>query len=233
VKASQANSRQELSQLLLDFIRPLGAGWFMCTYLRPGAAGYVIERSIGNAPEAFKLAYLDKGYDQHDPVFDTVVKAGGYGFWTDVLRRRKLTDKEKEVMAHAAEWGMHEGFSCRIMLDHGGIAAMMIAGSRLRRGRETVAAFRLVCEVFANEGLRMLTTAPLRRLDLPRTKLSRMQLQILSLRAAGLSNHEIAVRLNRAEKTIESHVTEILRRLEARNMIEAVLIAQRLTLIPR
>ena len=37
--------------------------------------------------------------------------------------------------------------------------------------------------------------------------------------------------MGRHEKTVECHVTEILRRLEARNMIDAIRIAQKLKLI--
>jgi DNA-binding NarL/FixJ family response regulator len=45
------------------------------------------------------------------------------------------------------------------------------------------------------------------------------------MRAEGLSNKDIAVMMSRKEKTVECHVTEILRRLEARNMIDAIRIA--------
>jgi DNA-binding NarL/FixJ family response regulator len=51
------------------------------------------------------------------------------------------------------------------------------------------------------------------------------------MRAEGLSNKAVAVAMNRHEKTVECHVTEILRRLEARNMIEAIRIATKRKLI--
>ena len=47
----------------------------------------------------------------------------------------------------------------------------------------------------------------------------------------GLSNRQVAQTMGRHEKTVECHVTEILRRLEARNMIDAIRIATRLKLI--
>jgi DNA-binding NarL/FixJ family response regulator len=57
------------------------------------------------------------------------------------------------------------------------------------------------------------------------TLLSRTQLRVLLMRAEGLSNRDIANQMARKEKTVECHVTEILRRLEARNMIDAIRIA--------
>jgi DNA-binding NarL/FixJ family response regulator len=61
--------------------------------------------------------------------------------------------------------------------------------------------------------------------------LSRTQLKVLMMRAEGLSNKLVAQAMNRHEKTVECHVTEILRRLDARNMIDAIRIATRLKMI--
>ena len=47
----------------------------------------------------------------------------------------------------------------------------------------------------------------------------------------GLSNKQVAQNLGRHEKTVECHVTEILRRLDARNMIDAIRIATKHKLI--
>jgi DNA-binding NarL/FixJ family response regulator len=51
------------------------------------------------------------------------------------------------------------------------------------------------------------------------------------MRSEGLSNKQVAREMSRHEKTVECHVTEILRRLEARNMIDAIRIATKRKLI--
>lgn len=56
------------------------------------------------------------------------------------------------------------------------------------------------------------------------------ELQILSLLTQGLSNTEIADRLARSEKTVEHHVSAVLRKLDARSRGEAVAAAGRLGL---
>ena len=61
--------------------------------------------------------------------------------------------------------------------------------------------------------------------------LSKTQLKVLMMRSEGLSNKQVAHALGRHEKTVECHVTEILRRLDARNMIDAIRIATKLKLI--
>ena len=55
----------------------------------------------------------------------------------------------------------------------------------------------------------------------PRPPLSHSQLEILRLLADGLSNREIASQVHLSENTVKSHVQEILRRLGARNRVEA------------
>jgi DNA-binding NarL/FixJ family response regulator len=56
--------------------------------------------------------------------------------------------------------------------------------------------------------------------------LSDQEKRTLRLVAKGLSNREIGEQLDVQEKTVKYHVTNILRKLKARNRVEAVLIAK-------
>jgi DNA-binding NarL/FixJ family response regulator len=57
--------------------------------------------------------------------------------------------------------------------------------------------------------------------------LSPHQYSVLRLMAQGLSNKQIAERLFLSENTVKGYVQEVLRRLGARNRLEAVMIANR------
>ncbi|HDN80099.1 MAG: DNA-binding response regulator [Chloroflexi bacterium] len=61
--------------------------------------------------------------------------------------------------------------------------------------------------------------------------LSPKEMEILRLISQGLSNKEIAAKLFLSENTIKGYVQEILRKLGARNRIEAIMIALRRGLI--
>jgi DNA-binding CsgD family transcriptional regulator len=58
-------------------------------------------------------------------------------------------------------------------------------------------------------------------------KLTRRELEVLSLVAEGRSTREIAAALWVTEETVKSHVTRVLRRLNARTRAHAVAIAYR------
>jgi LuxR family quorum sensing-dependent transcriptional regulator len=232
MRAARANARKTLVKDFEDFLKPLGGERFICTYLRRSGHDITIQRSIGNLPQAFQEAYLERGFEAYDPVFHMVVRTGGYGYWSDLLRRTALSAKQQEVMDHASEWGMPKGFTRRVMLDHGGMAVVMVSGKHLMESPEASAVLRLACEVFAAEGMPMLNSNTLlTEAELPPAKLSRTQLQVLSLRASGLSNLDVAGQLSIAPKTVESHVTAVKKKLKARNMIDAIQIAQRMRLI--
>ena len=159
-----------------------------------------------------------------------------YGFWSEVTRGLVLDRASREVMTAAREFEMGEGFTKRVTLDGGGVAIVMAAGDELKRNTRVRAALRMSFDVFANEGVRMVRTPahgrepPLDE-DRDRLSLSKTQLKVLLMRAEGMSNKQVALTMKRHEKTIECHVTEVLRRLEARNMIDAIRIATKRKLI--
>jgi DNA-binding NarL/FixJ family response regulator len=231
-QAPKLQTRKALGSSLMPLIGIMGAQRYACLYLRRDASGVIIERSISNVPRQWLELYLERGYDAADPVFQGAVRSSVFGYWSEMTRSVTLNKANREVMSAAREFDMKDGFTKRVVLDNGGMAVMMAAGEEMDRSDRARAALRMTFDVFANEGLRMLKLAEgLEDDNSERRTLSKTQLKVLVLRSEGLSNREVAQELGRHEKTIECHVTEILRRLEARNMIEAIRIATKRKLI--
>ena len=82
----------------------------------------------------------------------------------------------------------------------------------------------------ANEGLPA-GSAPPRTLDELAESLTRRELEVLQMLAAGISNKEIATRLNISEHTVKFHVASILGKLGAASRTEAVSLGIRRGLI--
>jgi two-component system nitrate/nitrite response regulator NarL len=57
------------------------------------------------------------------------------------------------------------------------------------------------------------------------SELSLREEQILASLVCGLSNKEIAIKLNLSEKTVKHHVTNILKKLQVRNRVEAAILS--------
>ena len=68
--------------------------------------------------------------------------------------------------------------------------------------------------------------APRGRPRRPIDELSKREADILRRVARGLSNREVADALNLQEKTVKHYMTSILEKLQARNRVEAALIAR-------
>jgi DNA-binding NarL/FixJ family response regulator len=231
-QAPRLQTRKALGASLMGLVETLGAKRFSCLYLRREAGVITIDRSISNLPRLWLDLYLERGYDATDPVFQSVVRGGAYGFWNEMTNSVTMNKANREVMGAAREFDMKDGFTKRIALDNGGTAVMMVAGPELVRSDRARAALRMTFDVFANEGVRMLKMSDQSEDEANgRRELSKTQLKVLLMRSEGLSNKQVAQAMGRHEKTIECHVTEVLRRLEARNMIDAIRIATRLKLI--
>ena len=235
-QAPHVQTRKQLSASLMPVLEEAGATRFACLYLRRQNGEVVIDRSISNLPRSWLELYLARGYEATDPVFQGVVRGASHGFWSEVTRGLVLDRSSREVMTAAREHEMGEGFTKRVMLDRGGVAVVMAAGDALKRDSRVRAALRMSFDVFANEGVRIIRTPahgrePPTDEDRDQTSLSKTQLKVLMMRAEGMSNKQVALTMKRHEKTVECHVTEVLRRLEARNMIDAIRIATNRKLI--
>jgi LuxR family transcriptional regulator, quorum-sensing system regulator BjaR1 len=232
-QAPSLQNRKALGASLMSLIGTVGARNYACLYLLRERGELVIDRSISNLPRPFLERYLERGYDATDPVFQGAVRAGAAGFWSELVRAGSLNRAGEEVMGNARDFDMHEGFTRRVQLDQGGMAVMMVAGEDLIRSDRARAALSMSFDVFANVGARMLQLNERTEAeeDDSGEDLSKTQLKVLLMRAEGMSNRAVAAAMNRHEKTIECHVTQILRRLDARNMIDAIRIASRRKLI--
>ncbi len=61
----------------------------------------------------------------------------------------------------------------------------------------------------------------------PLSELTERELQVLELVARGMSNKEVGIELNLAEKTVKHYLTSVLQKLHVRSRVEAALLAQR------
>jgi LuxR family transcriptional activator of conjugal transfer of Ti plasmids len=232
VSAPETKTQAALGARLLAFAAPLGVTRYGCLYLRRDISGLRIHRAISNVPRDWQQTYIERGYHAADPVFQGAMRTASCGYWSELSGAAPRNARASEVMRFAGEIQMKEGFTRLVQLDEGGTAIMMASGVRMRTGPEARAALKTALNVFANEGLRMTGAAGLSGEVEGQVKLTPAQLRVLILKAKGRTNAAVAAELKRNTKTVETHASEIIRRLGASNMNEAIRLAYRLKLLP-
>lgn len=144
------------------------------------------------------------------------------------------------------------------VLLYGLVCGVLIAGLQLIEYRWLVVEYSveiyggLVAAIFASVGLwiglrltRVTETVVVREVQVPaplnferdQTKLTSLgitprELEILELIAEGLSNREIAERVNVSENTVKTHSSRVFDKLGARRRTQAVQLGKELRLIP-
>jgi DNA-binding NarL/FixJ family response regulator len=63
--------------------------------------------------------------------------------------------------------------------------------------------------------------------DVPSSRLTKRELEVIGLMVEGLSNREVAGRLGLSEQTVKNHVARIMDKVNVRNRVELVLYAVR------
>jgi LuxR family transcriptional regulator, activator of conjugal transfer of Ti plasmids len=231
VSAPETKTQASLGGRLLAFSESLGVSRYACLYLRRDGAGLKIHRAISNVPEDWQQTYLERGYHVSDPVFQGAMQSSACGYWTELASGVSATPRASEVMRFAGEIQMLDGFTSLVRTDSEATAIVMVSGRKLQTTPEARVALKSALHVFANEGQRMTAVPGLSGKQDAGVRLTPAQMRVLLLKAEGHTNASVARRLRRDTKTIETHISEILRRLDARNMNDAIRIAFRLQIL--
>lgn len=115
---------------------------------------------------------------------------------------------------------------------YGGLVALLFAtlgiwlGRKLTRGTERIVVREI--PVARPPDVPFVASAA----SIERLAVTPRELEILQLIAAGLSNREIAERLNVSENTVKTHSTRLFAKLNARRRTQAVQLAKEAGLVP-
>jgi DNA-binding CsgD family transcriptional regulator len=119
---------------------------------------------------------------------------------------------------------------------YGGLVAIIFAGVGIWLGLKSATHKVVVREVHVEVPVEVLVQAPanfvLDEKKLDSLGITRRELEILELIASGLSNKEIAARVNVSENTVKTHSSRVFDKLGARRRTQAVQMGKELRLIP-
>ena len=159
------------------------------------------------ADAAPDVVLIDSSGEPHDPMMEAILASGLAADISVVLLGDGMTGASSTAALHA---GIRAALPGDISPDQL-VAALQAAASGLF----------VLHPSHANEALPA-GSASTRALDELAESLTRRELEVLQMLAAGLSNKEIAVRLGISEHTVKFHVASILGKLGATSRTEAV-----------
>lgn len=222
VQARAASSRT-LGSAFIEAVEPLGVGRYACLLLARRDGAWAVEKALSNLVGGHDALLC--GEEAAEALLRLAPASGE--FWSELPSTPQQVRVLRPVLR---DFRQGEIFVRRVALDGGGQAVVLATGAAFTPTDPCRECLRWLTEILAREGARLSEFAPNGAAP-PRKRLSGTQLKVLAMRTDGMSNQDIARVLGRKEKTIECHVTQILARLEARNMMDAARIAAAIALI--
>jgi DNA-binding CsgD family transcriptional regulator len=178
---------------------------------------------MSSHPEEFNSRYLDQGYIDHDPFGQYAMTEDQRPIsWQDPRAGKYRTEKSEFFQNSLRDFGMDYGVTIPVRDASNwklGGTGVCFEASNDKEGDEIVARATPFVESAA-----MLFHSRVQERDMMRQffPLSVREKECLLWVAAGLTNKEIAFKLSLSDKTVELHIKNAAKRLNARNRAHAV-----------
>jgi LuxR family transcriptional regulator, quorum-sensing system regulator CviR len=171
-------------------------------------------------PEEYLERYIAKSYNLIDPVGKEYLKTFDIQNWTDVMRKYKR-DPGAVAAKEARDFGLKDGMTYGIPnLVTGVTTAYSFAGKSIDNDERTRFILKYAIPHLSQTYLSLLDKAPVQKYNL-----TQRELEVLRWLKEGKSSWEISMILNKSEITINFHIKNILKKLNAMNRAHAVAIA--------
>ncbi len=175
-------------------------------------------------PEEWELRYAQKNYYLNDNIAKTAFLKKGLIYWPDYISIPGLDDEENDqsarVMAEAASMGLKDGWLYSLQGRRSTEAAIIsLAGKKMQK---TERSRKILEYLIPHLGLAVKQVI----LNRPRgsVQLTPRESEILSWTAAGKTAWEISRILDISRKTVEFHMGNVFKKLDAVNACQAVAI---------
>ncbi len=224
----EAGAMADLEALTNEFANVathFGFDHFVCAYIaspgRPVQPQVLFGRP--HMPSAEK--YVAEKLAAHDPVVQHIFTSPTPFTWEDVLRQRPLTPAQQRVFDNAAAHGFHDGFVIPIHGASGDIwSVVLVSKGPVTLDKQARASVTAAATLYAVTGA---TLAELQQDEPTSTPLTKRETQCLAWAAQGKTDWEIGQLLQIGDKTVNMHIDNARKKLDASSRAQAALIAWR------
>jgi len=168
--------------------------------------------------------YAENQYANIDPLHKHALTSPGIEVWEDWATRANLSASELDIFAQAKHFGLHNGITAFIHGAGGTKSSILMASSDASAGEQdkrSLDAIFLASYQFHNCYLDLMKY----EFDISGAILSTREESVLKYMAQGYTKAEVSKSLNMSSHTVDYHVRNILRKLNAKNSVAATAIA--------
>jgi LuxR family quorum sensing-dependent transcriptional regulator len=172
-------------------------------------------------PSGWYELYTERNFVTVDPIVAHCFRSLDPFEWKDVRYDPAQAPRADEVMMRARDFGMDEGYCIPIHGGDGFESVVTMAGHKVDLGGHAKEALHLM-GMYAHARCRtMLSHASGKR----QKPLTPSEKEVMRWTALGKSSRQIAVTLKITERTVNAHVANAMRKLDARNRVAAAVTA--------
>ena len=178
-------------------------------------------------PKDWSHRYFALGYLYRDPTIRLVRRGCPHFFWREIGELGSVSPMDRRIMKEAGEFRLKEGITFSFPTLESKTFGLSVAAEKL----ELADADRLTLQFLAAYGLGCALALSGGHGQRDEVHLSRRQREVVAWASEGLTNDEIAERLNVSIHTAEMHLRAVRARLGVANTVHAVAEALRRGLI--
>lgn len=162
---------------------------------------------FGIWPEEWSNRYFSKGYLEQDPTIHHIRHHSGLIHWQNFQKNENL------VMNEAKEFQLIDGYTLPLCAVDGNKIGVSFAGDHLDSSPETPTLLYIVGSLAVHRIIELQDAK--QQSQYIRQGLTDREHECLLWIAEGKTNHELSIIMNISGKTVESHISNIMKKLQA------------------
>jgi DNA-binding CsgD family transcriptional regulator len=169
---------------------------------------------LTNVPEAWETRYSHNRFYDHDPIMLFALFNVVPGQWSAIVKRDRLTAKQRQVVADAEDAGLRGGIIVPIHGPGGEFAVLSLSHSETdKQGRANAVTDEAYIHMFALRFHSIVRTLREPGTGVPPADLTHREIDVLFWTAEGKSTWDISRILNISEATVNFHINSAKRKL--------------------
>lgn len=224
-----AKCDQNVIDATLEQLRRYGATMILAWLLpEPNGAGIQLTQCIIHGwPAYWTRRYVKKQLEKHDPVLKLLGQGRTDVVWHEMTEEDLDDEHSRRVMAGAASVGMKDGYTTSLATLDARLFMFTMAGERV----DVTAADKLVVATVAQHAVAAILRLRHISEKADAARLTKRERQAIQLATNGEKNEDIAIQMGISRRGAEQHLANARKKLNARNMNDAIAQAMRFGII--